>query len=137
MKSESNMTEQVNMVKKLRDEVVRLCREYPKARYQHPDRVDGNCSYFDGTVEYGPENSCGCVVGIAARNISYGSFITEAARRESSSEDSCVLNVLKAIGADIDSTDAKLIKRVQSSQDAGTLWGDALRYTYQSLNLSE
>ena len=134
MKRKNEMLEQVNMVEKLKDEVVRLCTEYPNAEYTPVAGDDGGCSYFRGTVKNGPENVCGCIVGIAARNIGYEKFLAVAQRREAIGQATDVATVLGVIGEDYHSEAAMVISGVQSAQDRKCPWQTALQLAYKRVS---
>lgn len=109
---------QDRLIAKIRE----LAQKYPNALYKKGWEL-AVCSYDKGTVVNGPK-TCGCIVGQGLRRVSQKRF-KETAEKESTSTSYQVLKNI--LNLPINTNKANWIRRVQSNQDFGKTWGQAVK----------
>jgi len=104
-------------VEQIIEEVKRLGREHPHAKYTEDD-----CSYLHGENGY---KRCGCIVGVAIMNLdsSLEPTLQEADSKPGGLDVSGLLDLLKI---EYTGDQVAWLMDVQSFQDARETWGDAV-----------
>jgi hypothetical protein len=115
-------------MQQVKDEVVRLAKEYPNAVYC---KKSGSCHNFLGGVKNGPDKE-GCIVGQAFSNLRE---FSEDEKDDYS--DACSCDMMRNFCCDFEETSnlSKFVLDVQFYQDIGWSWGESVKLPFLNKSL--